>query len=66
MGRCAEKLQSWRGLYKAALAETDVQKLPLHIEEAQKALILKSREVFSASREEAEAIDDALRAEGIR
>jgi hypothetical protein len=34
----AETLRSWRGLYKAALFETDASKLPLRIEEARRAL----------------------------
>ena len=41
-----ETLPSWCTLYKSALAETDVQKLPLRIEEARRALILRSRELF--------------------
>jgi len=32
----AEALRSWRGLYKAALFETDASKLPLRIEEARR------------------------------
>ena len=55
--------QSWRELYRAALFETDHQKLPLCIDEAEKALILRGRELFSISGdtgEEAQAIDDAL------
>ena len=60
---CLETLRGWRTLYKAALAETDVQKLPLHIEEASRALILRSRELFSTSPNydgEMEAIEDAM------
>ena len=38
----AEILRSWRELYKSALAETDAQNLPLRIEEARRALILRS------------------------
>ena len=59
----AEILESWRELYKSALAETDAQKLPLRIEEARRALILRSRQLFSTSpnySDEAEAIDNAL------
>jgi hypothetical protein len=44
-----DTLRSWRKLYRAALTETDVQKLPLRIEEARRALILRSRELFSTS-----------------
>ena len=45
----AETLRSWRGLYKAALFETDESKLPLRIEEARRALVLRSRELFVTS-----------------
>ena len=34
MGETAETLRNWRGLYKAALFETDISKLPRRIEEA--------------------------------
>ncbi|MBZ5656211.1 MAG: hypothetical protein LAO56_13140, partial [Acidobacteriia bacterium] len=60
---CVETVRSWRTLYKAALAETDLQKLPLHIEEARRALILRSRELISTSPNyegESEAIEDAM------
>ena len=45
----AEVLRSWRGLYKAALFETDASKLPLRIEEARRELVSRSRELFAAS-----------------
>lgn len=60
---CVETLREWRTLYKAALTETDVQKLPLRIEEARRALISRSRELFSTSPNydgEREAIEDAM------
>lgn len=60
---CAEALRSWRELYKAALSETDVSKLPLRIEEARRALISRSRELFSTSPNydgETEAVENAL------
>ena len=63
----AEILESWRELYKCALAETDAQKLPLRIADARRALILRSRQLFSTSpnyTDEAEAIDNALYALG--
>jgi hypothetical protein len=63
MGESAENLRNWRGLYRAALFETDTSKLPGRIEEARKALIFRSRELFKTSPNydgEAEAIDDAL------
>ncbi len=58
----AEPLRSWRGLYKAALFETDESKLPLRIEEARRALIFRSRELFATSPNydgEVEAVEDA-------
>jgi len=58
-----EALRSWRGLYKAALFETDPSKLPLRIEEARQALVFRSRELFATSPNydgEEEAIEDAL------
>ena len=60
---CLETLQGWRTLYQAALAERDVQKLPLRIEETRRALVLRSRELFSTSPNydgESEAIEDAM------
>ena len=65
MGRnqSVETLRSWRGLYKAALFETDESKLPLRIEEARRALVFRSRELFAASPNydgEVDAIEDAL------
>ena len=59
----AGTLRSWRGLYKAALFETDESKLLLRIEEARRALVFRSRELFATSRNcdgEEEAIEDAL------
>ncbi len=63
MGESAEILRNWRGLYKAALFETDTSKLPWRIEEARKALIFRSRELFKTSPNydgETEAIENAL------
>ena len=60
---CLETLRPWRTLYKAALAEKDVQMLPSRIDEVRKALILRSRELFSTSADydsESEAIEDAM------
>ena len=61
--QCAETLRSWHGLYKAALCETDASKLPLRIEEARRALVSRSRELFATSPNydgEVEAVEDAL------
>ena len=63
MGESTEDLRNWRGLYKAALFETDTSKLPWRIEEARKALIFRSRELFKTPPSydgETEAIENAL------
>jgi hypothetical protein len=63
MGEPAEALRDWRGLYKAALFETDASKIPSRIEEARRALAFRSRELFEASPNndgETEAIETAL------
>jgi hypothetical protein len=63
MDETAEPLWNWRGLYQAALFETDTTKLSGRIEEARKALIVRSRELFETSPNcdgETEAIEDAL------
>ena len=59
----AETFRNWRRLYNAALFETDESKLPLRIEEARRALVFRSRELFATSPNydgEAEAVEDAL------
>ena len=63
MGESAETLQNWRGLYKAALFETDTNKQSRRIEEARTALASRSRELFASSPNydgETEAIENAL------
>ncbi len=63
MSSASTSVQSWRELYRAALFETDRQKLPSHIAEAEKALILRARELSTMSgdnSEEGQAVDDAL------
>ena len=55
--------QTWRALYQAALFETDKQKQPSCIDETERALIRRARELFATSvdnDQEAQAIDDAL------
>lgn len=57
-----ETFRSWQALYKAALAETDMQKLPSRIQEARRAVVLRSRELFTVlpdHDDEAEAIEAA-------
>lgn len=58
-----EAFRSWQALYKAALAETDMQKLPSRIQEARRAVVLQSRVLFTVSSHddvEVEAIEDAM------
>ncbi len=53
----------WRQLYKAALSEIDKSKLPERIAEAEKAVVLRARELFQAAGdngEESEALDDVM------
>jgi hypothetical protein len=57
------KLHPWRELYTAALFETDRNRTPARIAEAEKAIVARARELFSASSdtiEEDQALDDAL------
>jgi len=53
----------WRQLYRAALSEIDKSKLPERIAEAEKAVVLRARELFQAAGdngEEREALDDVM------
>ena len=53
----------WRELYKAALSEVDQSKLPQRIADAEKAVVLRARELFQAAGdngEETEALDDVM------
>jgi hypothetical protein len=53
----------WRALYSAALFETDNRRIPARIADAQKAIVTRARELFSAGAdtiEEDQALDDAL------
>jgi hypothetical protein len=53
----------WRELYKAALFETDKNRLPERIAEAEKAIVARARELFNTTTdniEEDQALDDAL------
>ncbi len=57
------EIGEWRDLYSLALFETDRRELPSRIAEAEHALRIRAKELFSApsdSREEAQAVDDAL------
>jgi hypothetical protein len=56
-------LCGWRELYCAALFETDKSRVPNRIADAEKAIIARARELFSAGAdtiEEDQALDDAL------
>jgi hypothetical protein len=56
-------VQKWRKLYVAALFETDQQKLPSRIAEAERALMMRADELFTkwgANGEQGQAVDDAL------
>ncbi len=53
----------WRQLYRAALSEIDKSKLPERIAEAERAVVLRARELFQAAGdngEETEALDDVM------
>lgn len=53
----------WRELYSAALFETDRNQIPFRIADAEKAIVARARELFSAGSdtiEEDQALDDAL------
>jgi hypothetical protein len=59
----ASSIPDWRELYTAALFETDKQKLPARMNEAERRLIQRSRELFAMpgdNIEEKHAVDDAL------
>jgi hypothetical protein len=63
VGETAETPGNWHELYKAALFETDASKIPSRIDEARRALAVRSRELFETSPDydgEDEAIDTAL------
>jgi hypothetical protein len=53
----------WKELYVAALLEGDRAKIPALITEAERAIVLRARELFNAAGdniEEEEGLDDAL------
>jgi hypothetical protein len=55
--------RGWRELYSAALFETDKSRIPDRIVDAEKAIVARASELFSAgadSIEEDQALDDAL------
>jgi hypothetical protein len=59
----SKSVHNWRELYMAALFETDNLELPSRIAEAERALILRARELFVMSNnnsEEGKAVDKGL------
>ena len=53
----------WRQMYRAALFEIQESKIPARIAEAEKAVVLRARELFQAAGdngEETEALDDVM------
>ena len=54
--------RNWRELYRTALFELDEQILPSRIAEAERALLLRERELFATPSdfEEQQAVNDAL------
>jgi hypothetical protein len=55
--------EGWRELYTAALFETDPNRIPARIADAEQAIVARARELFSAGNdtiEEDQALDDAL------
>jgi hypothetical protein len=56
-------VRSWRELYTAALFETEKERIPARIADAEKAIVARARELFAVggdSIEEDQALDDAL------
>jgi hypothetical protein len=55
--------KAWKDLYVAALLESDTEKIPSLIAEAERAIVDRARVLFAAAGdhiEEEEALDDAL------
>lgn len=63
LASASTSVQDWRELYIAALFETDELKISSRIAEAERALILRARELFVISdnnSEEGKAVDKGL------
>jgi hypothetical protein len=55
--------QTWKDLYQAAIHESDLNRLPERIADAEIALVLRTRELFYTSEDridEGESLDDAM------
>ncbi len=56
-------MRCWRELYTAALFESEKERIPARIADAEKAIVARARELFAAGGdtiEEDQALDDAL------
>ncbi len=64
INRVGKEIPEWRALYLAALFETDKNRLPVRINHAERALVQRERELFTASMAAAEktAVNNALHA----
>jgi hypothetical protein len=59
----ALETQSWKDLYQAAICESNLNKLPGRIDNAEAALVLRARELYYAVKddlEEKESLEDAI------
>ena len=55
--------QTWKDLYQAALRESNLNKLPGRIDDAEGALVIRARELYYAASDELEekdSLDDAM------
>jgi len=62
VGRAVEP-QSWKDLYQAAICESNLNKLPGRIDDAEAALLIRARKLYYAvadELEEKESSDDAM------
>lgn len=60
---CSARPLAWHNLYQAALFETDDNKVPQRIEEAERAILSRMKELFDATTDHIEedvVLDDAL------
>ena len=63
------KVENWRELYTAALSESDRDRVPKRIADAEQAIVVRARQLFltgSDTIEEDQALDDALYVADIR
>ncbi len=62
-GKLSLPTRSWRELYTAALFETEKDRIPSRIADAERAIVARARELFASGGdtiEEDQALDDAL------